>query len=120
MDRQTSVIAKRFAEKVRRRINAKNIILFGSRARGDNFVASDFDFVIVSEEFSGVRFPARASRVLEWWDRPEGLDVLCYTPAEWERLRNSRGILLNLQREGVWLYPEKESASEKETETRKL
>ncbi|MFX0196169.1 MAG: nucleotidyltransferase domain-containing protein [Candidatus Hodarchaeota archaeon] len=40
--------AKRFASALKKRINVNRLILFGSRDRGDNFVTSDFDFVLVS------------------------------------------------------------------------
>jgi len=78
-------------------------MLFGSRARGDNFVTSDFDFVLVSDDFSGVPSTRRAARLHDLWESSWDLEVLCYTPREWQKLKDRRGILLNAQSEGIRL-----------------
>ena len=103
MDRQTSVIAKRFARALKKHIDVDRLILFGSRARGDNFVTSDYDFVLVSKEFSGKPFARRASPLYGLWTCDRDWEVLCYTPDEWQRLKDKRGILLNAQHDGVRL-----------------
>lgn len=101
MDQETLVTAKRFAKALKKRMSVNRLILFGSRARGDNFVTSDFDFVLVSDDFSGVPFVIRAARLYELWYSICDLEVLCYTPDEWRKLKDNRGILLNAQSEGV-------------------
>ena len=85
MDRQTSVTARHFAETLKRRMNVEELILFGSRARGDHFVTSDFDFVLVSKDFSGSPFARRAARLYDLWRGRCDLEALCYTPEEWQR-----------------------------------
>jgi predicted nucleotidyltransferase len=100
MDRQTLVTSRQFANAVKRHWKVHELILFGSRARGDNFVTSDYDFVMISEDFAGKRFIRRASPLYKFWHSNRDLDVLCYTPEEWRRLKNRRGILLNAQSEG--------------------
>jgi predicted nucleotidyltransferase len=77
----------------------KYLILFGGRARGDNFVTSDFDFIIVSDDFLGVSFVKRAAKLYELWQSSRDLEILCYTLEEWHRSKNKRGILLNAQQE---------------------
>lgn len=84
-------------------MEVNRLILFGSRARGDNFVTSDFDFVIVSDDFMGVPFVRRAAPLYDLWDSRRDLEMLCYTISEWRRLRGRRGILLNAQEEGIRL-----------------
>jgi predicted nucleotidyltransferase len=101
MDRETAVTAKRFANVLRQQMSVNQLILFGSRARGDNFVTSDFDFVLVSNDFAGVPFVKRASQLYELWHSTRDLEVLCYTPDEWRKLRDRRGILLNARKEGI-------------------
>lgn len=103
MDRQTSVTAKRFAKALKKHVSVNQLILFGSRARGDNFVTSDYDFVMVSREFSRKPFITRASGLYKFWHSKCDLEVLCYTLGEWHRLKDERGILLNAQHEGVRL-----------------
>jgi len=82
MDRRTAVTARRFASVLKKRMNVDRLILFGSRARGDHFVSSDFDFVLVSSDFSGHPFIRRAARLYEFWPGRCDLEVLCYTPEE--------------------------------------
>jgi len=103
MDRQTSLIARRFASVLSNLRIVERLVLFGSRARGDNFVTSDFDFVAVSGNFADIRFPIRSSHLLEYWDSPLEAEILCYTPKEWTKLKNRRGILRNAQSEGIRL-----------------
>ena len=101
MDRETDATMKRFAGSLKKRMHVERLILFGSRARGDHFVQSDFDVVVVSDDFAGMRFPSRGARLLELWDSNLDLEPLCYTRDEWERLKNNRGILLRAQNEGI-------------------
>ncbi len=103
MDRETLVTAQRFAKALKKQMNVNHLMLFGSLAREDNFVTSDFDFVLVSDCFSGIPFIRRASPLYKLWHSSRGLEVLCYTPEEWSRLKDKRGILLNAQDEGVRL-----------------
>jgi len=103
MDRETLVTAKRFAKSPKKQMNVNRLILFGSRARGDNFVTSDFDFVLVSDGFSGIPFVRRGTSLYKLWHSSRDLEVLCYTPEEWRRLKDKRDILLNAQDEGIHL-----------------
>jgi len=103
MDQQTSVTARRFARALKKRMEIERLILFGSRARGDHFTTSDFDFVLVSEDFSGVPFVRRSSSLYALWTSRCDVEVLCYTPGEWRKLENKRGILLNSHRQGIRL-----------------
>lgn len=57
-------------------------ILFGSRVRGDELYESDYDLVLVSPRFEGMRFIDRIYEVLKLWDGDVGLEILCYTPEE--------------------------------------
>ena len=84
-------------------MNVDQLILFGSRAKGDNFVTSDYDFVLVSREFAGKPFTRRASELYKLWHSNCDLEVLCYTPEEWGKLKGGRGILLNVRDEGIRL-----------------
>ncbi|MFX1294465.1 MAG: nucleotidyltransferase domain-containing protein [Promethearchaeota archaeon] len=49
-------IAKIFAKKVKKKVPDAVIIFFGSCARGDNTLESDFDFIIVSDCFKNINF----------------------------------------------------------------
>lgn len=92
----TQTIVKRF--------NPVRVVLFGSHARGQESEDSDLDLFVEME--TDRRPPERAIEVgavfgLRSWP----LDVVVYTPAEVERLRNVRGTLLStIEAEGEVLY----------------
>lgn len=99
MDKQTTKIIRPFIKKLTKRYHVKKLILFGSRARGDNLKTSDFDFIIVSDDFKGVPFPKRMGYVHHYWDGPLDLEPLCYTGDELKRLKNV-GIIKKALKEG--------------------
>jgi len=92
-----------FAQALKERFNAERVILFGSRARGDWLHESDYDFVVVSRGFEGVPFVERAIPLYEHWHQWPGVELLCYTPEEFERKRRQISIVREAVREGIEL-----------------
>ena len=88
----------------------EKIILFGSRARGDERPDSDLDILII-EESSEPRY-CRASRYLRALSGvPSEKDVVVWTPDEiheWERVPNA--FVTTAIREGRVLYERQASA----------
>jgi len=78
----------------------EQIILFGSRARGDHWKPSDYDFVVVSSKFAGINWHDRMVSIHRFWKRLEGLDVLPYTPEEFEKKKSELGVVHIAVREG--------------------
>ena len=103
MDQATARIANKFASRIRKVYSPERIILFGSRARGDNFNTSDFDFIIVSDQFRGTPFPERPSPMYDFWDEAVDLEAICYTPEEFARKQRQHGIVRTAAREGIEL-----------------
>lgn len=103
MDRETTKAATRFAKKIRAAYKPEKIILFGSRARGDNLKTSDYDYVIVSKAFENTRFLDRIPPIYEYWDEPVDIEPICYTPAEFERKKKEHGTIRSALEEGVEL-----------------
>lgn len=61
------------------------MLLFGSRARGQERSDSDYDLIIVSPRFAGVESPRRAIGLRHMWYRVGGhgpMDLICLTPEE--------------------------------------
>ncbi len=92
-----------FARSLHQQIDAQKVILFGSRARGDWLRESDYDFVVVSERFEGVPFPQRPVDLYQYWQGHPGVELLCYTPEEFERKHQQITIVREAAREGVEL-----------------
>jgi predicted nucleotidyltransferase len=96
-------VVEEFARRLRRRYRLSALILFGSRAEGRATVDSDYDFVAVSPDFAGVPFLKRLPDLYELWHADVGIDVLCYTPAEFEALRCEPTIVKDAAEHGVAL-----------------
>ncbi len=103
MDKETNRIAKKFAKKIKKVIDTEKIILFGSRARGDNFKNSDFDFIIVSEKFKEIPFMERSSLVYDCWDENVDIEAICYTSEEYKKKSSEYGIIRKANKEKIEL-----------------
>ena len=80
----------------------RRVILFGSLARGESGEHSDLDLVVVQET---------AKPFLDWVGEIQQLllprvdvDLLVYTPAEFEELATTREFVRRLRREGKVVY----------------
>lgn len=89
--------------RLRERFAPLRVILFGSRARGDALSTSDLDLILVSPRFAPVPFLKRPVQVLESLGYPGGIELLCYTPEEFEQKREELGVVHVALREGVEL-----------------
>jgi uncharacterized protein len=85
-----------------RRAGVKEAILYGSRARGDALRTSDVDLMLISHRFEGTRPHRRLPALHEKWDPSlPFLEVLAYTPQEFERARKQLGIERIAHEEGI-------------------
>jgi hypothetical protein len=94
---------REYLPRLRERLAPLHVILFGSRARGDALSTSDLDLILVSPRFAAVPFLERPVRVLEVLGYPGGLELLCYTPEEFEAKREEMGIVRVAVEEGIAL-----------------
>ena len=101
MDRKAVEIVKEFVGRVSRDFRVQTAILFGSRARDDYLLDSDVDVLLVSEDFRGIEFTSRMARMYDYWDAEYGLEVLCYTPDEFEKKRNQICIVEEAVEQGI-------------------
>ncbi len=92
-----------FAQALKREFDAERVILFGSRARGDWLKESDYDFVIVSRWFEDVHFLDRPVPLYKYWHAWPGVELLCYTPREFEKKRREIGVVREAAKEGIEL-----------------
>lgn len=91
---------KRFLQKVNAAFPLDKAILFGSRARGDELMESDYDLLLVSAAFTSLAWTDRMAAVLRYWDLPAGVEVLCYTAEEFTAKAMEIGLAAEAVREG--------------------
>ena len=85
-----------------RTLGYERAILFGSAARGDVHEGSDLDVIVVRR--TELPFVERPRELLERLPPGLAVDVLVYTPEEFQRLsRDPRGVVASALAEGVEL-----------------
>ncbi|MBI3962610.1 MAG: nucleotidyltransferase domain-containing protein [Deinococcus sp.] len=92
-----------FLQAVRTRFPLVRAILFGSRARGNELLESDYDLILVSPAFAPIPFPTRAAAINDLWHLDAPLEVLCYTPEEFQRKAQEISVVAEAEREGMEL-----------------
>jgi hypothetical protein len=92
---------KEVLPKLERALSPSLVVLFGSRIKGEATEDSDLDVIVVAEAFSDIPFLKRMPMLLKLVNFAKHIDFLCYTPEEFERLRNSSTIIAQALEEGV-------------------
>ncbi|NLO05743.1 MAG: nucleotidyltransferase domain-containing protein [candidate division WS1 bacterium] len=104
---------ERLVEEIRdylRRVDVEEAILYGSYARGEERRHSDADLMLISSRFKGVRFLDRLPPLyLEWRLVRPPIELLAYTPEEFEEARKQIGIERIADREGIRIMADDES-----------
>ncbi len=75
--------------------NVKKLLLFGSRVKGTQDKNSDLDVIIVSDSFQNIPFINRMSHVLKRFRFAKHIDYLCYTPEEFESIKENSSLLID-------------------------
>lgn len=76
-----------FIRVVDAKIGLERVLLFGSTAKRRRRKNSDVDLIVVSESFRGRNSLERAKILLEDWVFVEELDLLMYTPEEFDNIK---------------------------------
>lgn len=85
-----------------KKLSLKKIILFGSRARDEHITYSDYDVVIISDDFRNMKPFNRVSFILKFWNGDRTLEPLCYTEEEFEK--NKSIVVEEIKKDGKVLY----------------
>ncbi len=83
-------------------LGAERVILFGSLATGNVGKASDIDLIIVKE--TDKRFLDRADEFYLAIDPTKAMDILVYTPQEFEAMQATSSFIRRAVPEGRVLY----------------
>ena len=101
--REVSLALGKLKTQLSRKYNIDKMLLFGSRARGDWLYNSDVDLLVISKDFEGEKYVNRSADILAYWDEAIDLEVICYTPHEFEKKKNQIGIVSQAAKEGIAL-----------------
>ncbi len=82
--------------------NPEKIILFGSFLRGNQDEFSDIDLVIVYQ--TSKTFLNRLKELYLKWDIPKAVDILAYTPEEFQDMLKENAFIQNIVNTGEILY----------------
>ena|SRR3989344_5451150 len=86
-------IVSGFAKRLSKNFSVKNLVLFGSRANNTHLNDSDYDFLIVSNDFEKVDFLDRIPLVMRKTKSLFAADFLCYTKKEFDEKKKQIGIV---------------------------
>jgi len=102
-DRGINGWMRKFLKVLKQEYAPSKVILFGSRARGDNLHESDVDLIIVSKKFAKISWPRRIGNVAALWEGLVDIEPLCYTPKEFDSKVKEHGIVRQAIKEGIAL-----------------
>jgi predicted nucleotidyltransferase len=104
----TEDVLQQMVDAIAREVDPEQIILFGSRGRGEDSARSDVDLMIIEREAFGQRRSRRREtmRIREaLWDFDVPIDILVFSSSEVERWRHSLNhVIARALREGRVLY----------------
>ena len=102
MDKKESVKEiNKFVKRLSKDFSIKKVIFFGSRAFGKPKENSDIDLIIVSEDFKGMNFFERVSKMYDSWTIDMPVDFLCYTTNEFNKLKKLVSIVSYALKKGI-------------------
>ena len=101
MGKEDIAVVKKFKKQLSKKNSINKIILFGSRVRGKAHKWSDFDIVIVSDDFKNKKSFERGIGFYEYWKEDYPVDFLCYTPEEFNKLKKKVTIVREAVRNGI-------------------
>jgi len=92
-----------FVEGVKKSYHPEKIILFGSLASGKVNARSDLDLIVVAQTKDD--FWARLKKISKYCSHKVGMDVLVYTPEEFNNLISNRTFFKKeIQEKGKIIY----------------
>lgn len=103
--RHLLVRVKEFLNVANSEFDVEKAYLFGSTAKGKRHSESDVDLIIVSSSFRKVHPLKRLEKLLGHWHYIEELEILAYTPEEFDQIRN-RLLMKEILSYAIDLTPE--------------
>lgn len=98
---QNLKIAKEFKKTLRKEFSIELFILFGSRAGNSFSQYSDFDIIVVSKDFAKYPWHRRPIKAYLEWKKDYPLEILCYTPEEFNQIKKKSFVIREAIKKGV-------------------
>lgn len=98
---QNIILVRKFKRNIKKIVKLDKLILFGSRARGTFNTYSDFDLIIVSDDFKDIPWYKRPAKLYVMWKEDYPVEILCYTPEEFKKRANKIGIISEALNKGT-------------------
>jgi len=83
-------------------VHPRFVLMFGSLARGAADAHGDIDLIIVYD--TDKRFMERLDELYSLWDLPVAVDMLAYTPEEFERMKRESYFVADAVEHGRIVY----------------
>ena len=100
MDKKKSEIIREL-KKFKAKNNIDRIIFFGSRIKKRYNKYSDVDLIVVSPQFKGLKSFKRAPTIRLKLDLDYPIDMLCFTPKEFDDKKDEPTIVREAVKEGI-------------------
>lgn len=81
----------------------EKVLLFGSHVAGKADESSDIDVIVISKSFAHIPFIKRMPRLLKRINFEKHIDIICYSPKEFEKLKASSSLVIDALENGIWL-----------------
>lgn len=96
---------KNYVDRIARKFEARCVILWGSRARGDHTPTSDYDIIVIADFKE--KFLERLTTLMELAPLQPNIEALGYTPEEFETMFQRGNVTaLDAIYEGIPLHGE--------------
>ena len=101
IDRWVKKFQKEALPKLIKEFKPERVIIFGSRVRGTANKESDIDIIVISSYFANSPFLGRMPLVLRKVPFPKHVDYICYTPEEYDRIKNESSLIIDAQEDSI-------------------
>jgi predicted nucleotidyltransferase len=88
------------------KLGVEKIILFGSLSSGNVHKSSDIDLIIVKK--TEKKFLERLEEFYNYLNLEVGVDILVYTPEEFEEMKENNPFIMSALKHGRIIYERKE------------
>ena len=101
MDTENINRLKLFKKKLEKDMRVEKLILFGSRTSQSYDKNSDFDLIVVSDDYKNIDTINRPGKTYDYWSLDFPVDFLCFTLEELEKKQKQIGIVREALKSGI-------------------